>query len=124
MSSLRSKIGELAIQFAAGVVSAVRGASLEDIVAETSRGAGGRGRSAGRAVSAEAAETAGKRAGRGRRLGRRSAGDIAQVVERIVGLLQENPKGLRAEQIKMKLGLQSKEMPRPIAEALASKKIS
>jgi hypothetical protein len=53
-------------------------------------------------------------------LPRRSAGDIEQVVERIVGLLRQSPKGLRAEQIREKLALQAKELPRPLKEALDS----
>jgi hypothetical protein len=54
------------------------------------------------------------------RLARRSAGDIAGVVDRIIGLLRQSPKGLRAEQIRQKLGLQSKELPRPLKEAVDS----
>jgi hypothetical protein len=33
-------------------------------------------------------------------------------------LLRASPKGLRAEQIRQKLGLQSKELPRPLKEAV------
>ena len=145
MTNLRGKITELAAQFASGVVAAIRGASLGDIREETERAAAGGGRrtragSSGlgeataaivRAARAEAAPAdvprgSGRRSGRGRggRLGRRSSTQIAQVVESIVELLQKNSKGLRAEGIKKKLGLQSKELPRPIAEALASKKIT
>jgi hypothetical protein len=46
--------------------------------------------------------------------------DIEQVVERIVSLLRQSPKGLRAEQIREKLALQAKELPRPLKEALDS----
>jgi hypothetical protein len=51
-------------------------------------------------------------------LRRRSAKDIAGVIESIVGLLRQAPRGLRAEQIRQKLGLQSKELPRPLKEAV------
>jgi hypothetical protein len=57
-------------------------------------------------------------------LPRRSANDIAQVVERIVALLRQSSKGLRAEQIRQKLGLQAKELPRPLKEALDSGRLS
>ncbi len=35
-----------------------------------------------------------------------------------MGLLRVSPKGLRAEEIRAKLGLQSKELPRPLKEGL------
>ena len=130
MSSLRNVITQLASQFATGVLNAIRGASLEEILAETRGGAAvlAAARRPGRPAGggeAEAAPRAGKpRRGRGGRLSRRSAEDIGEVVERIVTLLGQNPKGLRAEQIRQKLGLEAKELPRPIAEALASKKVS
>jgi hypothetical protein len=58
------------------------------------------------------------------RLPRRSATQIANVVERIVALLKESPRGLRAEQIREKLGLQSKELPRPLKEGLDGGRIA
>jgi hypothetical protein len=45
-------------------------------------------------------------------------------VDSIVSLLERRPDGLRAEQIRAELGLEAKELPRPIAEALASKRIN
>jgi hypothetical protein len=66
---------------------------------------------------------AGARRRRGR-LARRSAGDISQIVDSIVSLLERRPDGLRAEQIRAELGLEAKELPRPIAEALAGKRIN
>jgi hypothetical protein len=45
-------------------------------------------------------------------------------VGRIVELLESHADGLRAEQIRDTLGLQAKELPRPIAEALDAKKIT
>jgi hypothetical protein len=61
--------------------------------------------------------------GRKGRLGRRSAGDIAALVDSIVVLHEKRPNGLRAEQIRSELGLEAKELPRPITEALAAKRI-
>src|SRR6266568_2895728 len=119
MSTLRTSISDLASQFAAGVLSAIRGASLEDILAETNRSGGavrrGPGRPKGSGASAAASassaeEASGKRRGRRGRLGRRSASDIGALVERIVTLLNANPKGLRAEEIRAKLGLEAKEL--------------
>jgi hypothetical protein len=45
-------------------------------------------------------------------------------VDAIVGLLARHPAGLRAEQIRDALHLQSKELPRPLREALASGRIT
>jgi hypothetical protein len=58
------------------------------------------------------------RARKAGRLPRRSAGDISQAVNQIVDLLKGNASGLRAEQIRQKLGLQAKELPRPLKEGL------
>jgi hypothetical protein len=111
-NSLRNRLSELATGFAASVLDAIRGASLDELLMESS-GAPGRGaaRSASRA-------TAGGPRRRGGRLPRRSAGDIAEVIEHIVGLLKQRPTGLRAEQIREELGLQAKELPRPLKDAL------
>ena len=124
MTTLRNTISELASTFAAGVLNAIRGASLEEILAES----GGAPRRGPGRPSASAGSGASSGGGRGRggkgRLGRRSASDIAGIVDSIVGLLGRKPKGLRAEEIRRELGLQAKELPRPIAEALAGRKIT
>jgi hypothetical protein len=111
---LRQRLSELASSFASNVLSAIRGASLEDLVGQRSDGR----RAAARAAAPDGPARAAKR--RGGRLPRRSAKDIEQVVEQIVTLLRQSPKGLRAEQIREKLNLQAKELPRPLKEALDS----
>jgi hypothetical protein len=55
------------------------------------------------------------------RLKRRSADDIAATLGNIVTLLKAHPAGLRAEQIRKDLDMLAKELPRPLAEGLASK---
>jgi hypothetical protein len=132
--TLRDTIHLLAADFAAGVLGVVRGASLEDILAETAQTGGvarrGRGRppsvAAGVGSLANVAARAPRapKSGRSGRLPRRSASDIGGVVAKIVDLLSGTPKGLRAEQIRAALNLSSKELPRPIAQALSSKQIS
>jgi hypothetical protein len=114
--SLRQRLSELASSFASSVLSAIRGASLEDLLGESS----GRGRRAMPRASTTDGAAARPARRRGGRLPRRSANDIEQVVEQIVGLLRQSPKGLRAEQIREKLALQAKELPRPLKEALDS----
>lgn len=125
--TLRETIHLLAADFAAGVLGVIRGASLEDILAETEGVARrGRGRPPSQVVVSNPKDGSPRapRPGRPGRLQRRSASDIGHVIDQIVELLSDKPKGLRAEQIRAALGLSSKELPRPIAQALSSKQIS
>ncbi|MFO0678600.1 MAG: hypothetical protein U0169_18850 [Polyangiaceae bacterium] len=126
-SNLRSTLTELAASFANNVLAALRGASLEDILSETAHlpGAGGSGRAPTslRGRSLDGAGPTSRRAKPGGRLERRSADAIAQLVDRITDLVAKSPDGLRAEQIREALGLEAKELPRPLADALAAKKI-
>ncbi|HEY1692395.1 MAG TPA: hypothetical protein VGG39_09545 [Polyangiaceae bacterium] len=128
MSSLRQKLNDLASIFADGVLDAIRVASIDELsgqggpvgqVGHAGRG-GRRSVIAGASMAEGALASAGAGAGRrrGGRLARRSATDIASVVEQIVELLRAAPKGLRAEQIRAKLGLEAKELPRPLKEAV------
>jgi hypothetical protein len=121
-TSLRQKLSDLASSFTQDVLHAVRVASIDELGVEPP----GRGRGAVRAARASAPQEGGEAAalpssGRARppsggRLGRRSAADIAHVIDRITALLRQSPKGLRAEEIRQKLGLQAKELPRPLKE--------
>jgi hypothetical protein len=116
--SLRSRLNDLAATFSASVLDAIRGASLEELISSGGKvPAAVRSAGTASATPRAAAPAAGPRRRPGR-LSRRSAGDIAQAIDRIVGLLKDNPDGLRAEQIRKKLGLQAKELPRPIKEGL------
>lgn len=127
-TSLRSTITDLAASFATSVLDAIRQMSLDEILAETRGGAApraaARAAAPAKAAAAPAAVPAKARGRKGGRLLRRSAEDIASLIDQIVSTLAANPKGLRAEQIRDKLGLQSKELPRPLAEALSSRRIT
>jgi hypothetical protein len=116
-NELRTTIENLASQFVAGVLAAMRKAPLEDILDQTD--GGGRRGPAPRAASAAAGPARGKRAKPGR-LARRSPTELAKVLDEIVALLQKNPEGLRAEQIRDQLSLISKELPRPLADGVSS----
>jgi hypothetical protein len=128
MASLRHRLDDLASTFASSVLEAIRGASLEELLGDSTtsprRGVARATRvesSAGAAAAAHAqpAHARGRARASGR-LARRTSDDIEQVIARIAGLLKQHPKGLRAEEIRSKLGLLSKEMPRPLKEALDS----
>lgn len=128
MSNLRSTIDRLASQFAGSIIEALRGASLDELmdVAGTRGGAGRRGRGMGGGIAAAAAgaELGARRRGRGGRLGRRSADDIARMIDSIADLLAKHPEGLRAEQIRESLGVEAKELPRPLADAVSSGRLT
>jgi hypothetical protein len=118
MSDLRSSIQSLAETFAAGVLQAIRSASLADILAEGAAAKRGPGRpSSKRGPGRPPAAAASKR------LARRSATDIAAVTDSIVALVKMHDKGLRAEQIRAELGIDKKEWARPLEAALASRKL-
>jgi hypothetical protein len=133
MPDLKSTIEELASEFAMSIISALRGASIDELTAVS--GAGGRRpASARRAAPAatraqpEARSASGGRAngkrGRVGRLGRRSAADIGRMIDDIVALVEKHPEGLRAEQIRASLDCQAKELPRPLADALEAGRLS
>ena len=111
-TSLRSRLNELASTFATSVLNAIRGSSVDELlVGSTGTGSRGVARATEQAPPARGRRRAG-------RLPRRSEGDIANVIEQIVGLLRQRKAGLRAEQIREELGLIAKELPRPLKEGL------
>jgi hypothetical protein len=126
MSTLRAQIDRLAAEFAGQIIDALRGASLDDLMAIAGTGAGGgrvRGRGAA-AASRSALDLGGRRRGRGGRLGRRTADDIGRMIDGIVELLEKSSGGLRAEQIRAALDVEAKELPRPLSDALAAGRIT
>ncbi len=136
MSNLRITIESLATHFASSILDALRSASIDELadISSPTAGAPRRGRPPASHVaapqraeadsSASASTGSARRRGRGGRLGRRSAGDITQMVESIVELLAKSGTGLRAEQIRETLGVEAKELPRPLAEALSSGRVT
>jgi hypothetical protein len=131
MSNLRNTIETLATHFAASVLDALRSASIDELVdvagtgGATRRGPG-RPRSAERDAAANGAASSAprRRAGRGGRLGRRTASDITRMIESIVSVLTKAGAGMRAEQIREALGVEAKELPRPLAEAISGGRIT
>jgi hypothetical protein len=120
--SLRSQLAELVDSFTNSVLEAIRGASLDELLAESNKP----GRAAARpepvAARAQRPARAAAASSTGR-LPRRSAEDIAEILDSVVGLVKKHGDGLRAEQIRSELGMQAKELPRVLKEGLASKKL-
>jgi hypothetical protein len=116
---LRTTIQSLAAKFAAGVVDAIRDASLEEVLGQPSSAPETRGPGRPAKVGAPVP----KRASAGRQP-RRSADDVARVIDLITSALKDAKDGLRSEQLQEVLKLSKKEIVRPLSVALASKKIS
>ena len=113
-TSLRSNIEAAAAQFTSAVLAAVRSASLEELLSDST----GSGRPRPAKTAAAKPRVARARSGR---LPRRSASDIAKALEQVISLLKKHKAGLRAEQIRVQLGMQSKELPRVLKEGTAKK---
>ncbi len=135
MPSLRSELHDLATKFASDVLADLRSASVDDILAESSRSSSvrrarvqptARRAATDRAASAilEAPPTVHTTKARGGRLARRSPADIAKTLDAVVGAIRATKgKGLRAEDIKKALGLDRREIPRVLRQGLATKKL-
>jgi hypothetical protein len=143
--SLHLQLNRLASAFAESVFQAIRELSLEELVAETGglrgmemvsatgreRGSKSRGEASarrersGRRTSRRERQAAprGGRRGTSGRLKRRSPKDIERALGEVVSLIESNPGGMRAEQIRSELGMQPKEMPRILGEGLASRRL-
>jgi hypothetical protein len=116
---LRSSLNVLAASFADAVLNAIRGASLEELLAESGEGARrgpGRPRGSKSPPSRSRARSSG-------RLARRSPEQIAKALDQVIALVKGKKDGLRAEQIRAALKMESKEMPRILKEGLAKKKL-
>jgi hypothetical protein len=121
----------LAATFAAEVIAAIRGASLQEILTETrsSNGIARRGPGRPRGSSTKTTNTKGTspsstsvRTSKGR-LHRRSPEELAKALDQVVSIVKASKEGLRAEQIRKKLGMQRKELPRVIKEGLSKKQL-
>jgi hypothetical protein len=127
-TTLKSEIEKLAETLAAGVLAAIRGASLEELLGErgtksvkrgpgrppkTTRGGGGQPDPLRR-----------PKKGKGGRLARRSPSDIQHVIGLIASELGRHKEGLRSEQLQKALKMEKKEITGPLNQALAEKRIS
>jgi hypothetical protein len=101
--SIQQMIQNLASQFAATVVDRIRSMPLDELLAVAPKAPPGPGPKTSREVRH-----------------RRTAADIEKTAANIASLLAKNPKGLRAEDIRRALQLEAKELPKPIALAIAN----
>jgi hypothetical protein len=129
MATLRSALDSLAANFANAVLAAIRGASLDELVAGSGgapRRGPGRPRGSSTTKSAPSAARTSlpaspKAKTKGGRLARRSPADIAKTLGQIVALVKTKKAGLRSEEIRKALKLDVREVPRVLKEGLAKK---
>jgi hypothetical protein len=127
MPTLQSHLQDLAHSFAAQVLGAIRSASLEELASSNGSIVGnGRSVRAAKAIGPAAmpAAKATRAARSSGRLARRSAEDIHAALGKVLTLLKTHKSGLRAEEIRGAVGMQSKEMPRVLKEGIATKKLT
>jgi hypothetical protein len=120
MNNLRQVIERQAMDFATNIVRALRGASLDELINVTDRaGSFGPGTAKTKPVTLVVPEGRGRRAAGVRgRLGRRSVEEIEKTLQDIVQVLGRHPQGLRAEELKNELGLDKRELPRPLSDGV------
>lgn len=120
--TLKAQLEDLSRSFTNHIIEALRGASLHELSATGPGPARGRPpmRSNPPTVSAPVRAKTGKNG----RLLRRSSEEIAQTLNKVVLLVKTHKNGLRAEQIRSRLGMQPKEMPRILKEGVAKKKLT
>ena len=125
MASLHDTINSLAADFAHQLLAALRGASLDEIIAETSAGhpRRGPGRPRVRVAGGGGVPIPFRGKHKAGRFTRRSPADIAKTVAKIVAVVKAHKKGINAEGIKAALKVDRRELPKPLAMALKTKKI-
>ena len=127
-TSLQSALHDLASNFADAVLTAVRSASLQELLAGSSavepRRSPGRPRGSAATKSAPTTARASapvrKPAGR---LRRRTPEEIAKSLAQVVALVKTKDTGLRSEEIQKALKLDKREVPRILHEGLRGKKL-
>jgi hypothetical protein len=126
MPTLQSQLQDLARTFAEQVLATLQGASLHELVLADGGtvGNGRQARGGGGGGQPDPLAAPRKRMGKPGRLRRRSDEEIAAALNKVVLLVKTHKDGMRAEEIRSKLGMQSKEMPRILKEGVAHKKLT
>jgi hypothetical protein len=123
MPTLRPQLDALAAKLANEILAALQGASLQELLSPGAAATVGNGRPHA-PLAKRALATLPKSARSSGRLRRRSAEAIQAMLNKIVLLVKTHKEGMRAEEIRSKLGMQAKEMPRILKEGISKKKLS
>lgn len=113
-NSFRSKLSDLSTVLVEAMLSAARSAPLDDLIADPRAGSEPPHRQPGATRPSKPSEQPSPQA----------AGDTAKLLNLVVLLLRGQRDGLRAEQIRRKLGVGKEDMSRVLKQGLATKKIS
>jgi hypothetical protein len=126
MSTLRTALNDLASNFADAVLAAIRGASLQELLAESGGAPPRRGPGRPRGSSTKSAPTAARSSARAHkpagRLRRRTPEEVAKSLAQVVALVRKST-GMRTEEIQKALKLDKREVPRILHEGLKGKKL-
>jgi hypothetical protein len=118
MTTIHETLHGLASQFTNEVLAAIRTASVEDLLGDSVTARASRpATTSHRTIAPNAKAKPG-------RLARRGPEEIGKMIERISGLLAKSPAGLRAENLREKLGVDAKELPRPLADGLKQRRFT
>ncbi len=118
--SLNEAISNLTKEFTVALVAALGKLSLDEFV-EISERHGRRLAGAGHRPRVPSHPAGKVRTKSGGRLARRTTSDIQKTVDQIVAFLSMREGGTTAERIRIGLGIERKELPRPLKEALRQK---
>ena len=119
--SLKNRIESMAEAFADELLRALRGASLDELLAASDARSVTSPRGAKTAAANGTPATTTRRPRAGRRVPRRSPTQIANVITSVIGALKNTKGGMTSEELQKALSIDKKVLVRPIAEALAEK---
>ena len=119
MNAFKEMISGLAEEFVSAILEAVRGASLDDL--SSVGGSSTKTHAAGGYRPPVAKKSGG---GKGGKRVRRSEEAIQEVAEQIAVFVKKHKDGVGAETIREELGIDRKDLSRPMTEALGQKLIS
>jgi len=128
MPDIEAKIAERVDAFVAELRDLVRQAALEavtEVLEAPSDRRSSRRPSSGGGKKAAPRRAVGKKraASRKRKGGRRSADDIAEQAEAVKRFIDDNPDGVRADQIAAALGIDTGELVLPVKKLLSDKAV-
>ena len=120
--SLKDAVADLSEAFATMLLEAVGKASLGELADLANGGTSSAPARRGRPVGSTN-KTSSKKSAKGKRV-RRTVADLDAAASKIVAFVKKHKNGVSAETIREELGLERKELPRPIKHALSQRLIS
>ena len=113
---MQAEIAALAARFAQDLMALIRRATLDEIVTVSGRAPAPHAANGTTAPALPAPDGSGRQP-------RRTAEQLEEATQQIVDLVRMNPKGLSAQTIRTRLGIDRSQILMPLERALTSKKI-